>query len=75
MEKKSRGFMGTSFKWMFIAFNIFMVIIMYLSTGNTEESGTIVKLLASMGTWMLGGMWVMGNIVLGTFTYFTRVKD
>lgn len=75
MEQQSRGFMGTSFKWMFIAFNIMMAVLMYLSMGNTEESGTVVKLAAGMGMGMLGGMWMMGNIVLGAFTYFTRVKD
>jgi len=75
MEKQSRGFMGTSFKWMFIAFNIMMAVLMYLSMGNTEESGTVVKLTAGMGMGMLGAMWMMGNIVLGAFTYFTRVKD
>ncbi|HIP28084.1 MAG TPA: hypothetical protein EYG82_02805 [Sulfurovum sp.] len=75
MEKESRGFMGTSFKWMFIAFNIFMAVMMYLGMSSTEESSYIVKLAANMGMGMLGGMWVMGDIVLGAFTYFTRVKD
>ena len=75
MEKESRGFMGTSFKWMFIAFNIMMAIMVYLTTGSTEDSSTIVKFFSSMGFTMLISMWVMGNIVLGAFTYFTRVKD
>jgi len=75
MEKESRGFMGTSFKWMFIAFNIFMAVMMYLGMSSTEESSYIVKLAANMGMGMLGGMWVMGDIVLGAFTYFTRVND
>ena len=75
METQSRGFMGTSFKWMFIAFNIFMAIMMYLGMSSTEESSYLVKLAANMGMGMLGGMWVMGDIVLGAFTYFTRVKN
>jgi len=28
-----------------------------------------------MGIAMMAGMWIMGDIVLGAFTYFTRVKD
>ena len=75
MEKESRGFMGTSFKWMFIIFNVMMAIMMYLGMSSTEESGAIVKFASNMGMGMLGGMWVMGDIVLGAFTYFTRVKD
>ena len=75
METESRGLMGTSFKWMFIAFNIMMAIMMYLGMSSTEESGTLVKFAANMGMGMLGGIWIMGDIVLGAFTYFTRVKD
>jgi len=75
METQSRGFMGTSFKWMFIAFNVFMGVMMYLGMSSTEESSYLVKLAANMGMGMLGGMWVMGDIVLGAFTYLTRVKD
>jgi len=46
-----------------------------LGMSSTEESSYLVKLAANMGMGMLGGMWVMGDIVLGAFTYFTRVKD
>ena len=75
METKSRGFMGTSFKWMFIIFNIMMAIMLYLGMSSTEESSYIVKLMANMGMGMLVTMWIMGDIVLGAFTYFTKAKE
>ncbi|CAA6821760.1 MAG: Seryl-tRNA synthetase, class IIa [uncultured Sulfurovum sp.] len=75
LEKPSRGFIGTGFKWMFILFNIFMFGLMYMSMGNTEESNNIVQFAAGMGISMLIAMWVMGNVILGGITYLTRVKQ
>ena len=72
---QSRGFIGSSFKWMFIIFNVMMAIMVYLGMSSTEESTYIVKLAANLGIDMLIGMWVMGDIVLGAFTYFTRAKN
>lgn len=74
MEKESRGFIGTMFKWMFILFNVFMAALVYMSMGNTDESGTSVQLFAGMGISMLAMMWIAGIIVLGGFAYFTRAK-
>ena len=74
MEKESRGLVGTLFKWMFIAFNVMMAIMVYMSMGHTEESNTAVQVGAGMGLGMLGMMWAAGFIVLGAFTYFTRAK-
>jgi len=74
MEKESRGLVGTLFKWMFIAFNVMMAIMVYMSMGHTEESNTAVQVGAGMGISMLAMMWAAGFIVLGAFTYFTRAK-
>ena len=74
MEKESRGFIGTIFKWMFIVFNIVMAIMVYLSMGHTEESNTAVQFGAGMGISMIAMMWAAGFMVLGAFTYFTRSK-
>jgi len=74
MEKESRGLVGTLFKWMFIAFNVMMAIMVYMSMGHTEESNTAVQVGAGMGLGMLGMMWAAGFIVLGAFMYFTRAK-
>ena len=74
MKKESRGLVGTLFKWMFIAFNIMMAIMVYISMGHTEESNTAVQVGADMGIGMLAMMWTAGFVVLGAFTYFTRAK-
>jgi len=74
MEEKSRGLIGTLFKWAFIAFNVMMAIMMYMSMGHTDESNTVVQLGADMGLSMIGMMWAAGFIVLGALTYFTRAK-
>jgi preprotein translocase subunit SecG len=75
MAQESRGFIGTMFKWMFILFNIFMAVLVYMSMGHTEESGTAVQVGAGMGIGMLAGMWIAGIMVLGAFAYFTRAKS
>lgn len=74
MATESRGLVGTLFKWMFIAFNIMMAIMVYMSMGHTEESNTAVQVGAGMGIGMLGMMWAAGFVVLGAFTYFSRAK-
>jgi len=73
--KKERSFIGTMFKWMFILFNLFMLAMVYMTQTNTDESNALVSTGASMGIAMMAGMWMMGAIVLGGFTYFTRAKD
>ena len=73
--KKERSFIGSMFKWMFILFNLFMLAMVYMTQTSTDESNALVATGADMGTAMMAGMWIMGAIVLGGFTYFTRAKD
>ena len=73
--KKERSFIGSMFKWMFILFNVFMLVLVYMTQTSTDESNALVEAGGSMGIAMLAGMWIMGAMVLGGFTYFTRVKD
>ncbi len=73
--KKERGLIGTMFKWMFILFNIFMLVLVYMTQTSTDESNILVSIGGGMGIAMLATMWIMGVMVLGGFTYFTRVKD
>jgi hypothetical protein len=77
-----RGFFGKIFKWGFIAFNILMVIwlLSYWGTvgdmsaaNEAEEAGQAVG--AAIGTSMLLGIWVVGDIILGLFVLFTRPKQ
>ncbi|CAA6798399.1 MAG: Unknown protein [uncultured Sulfurovum sp.] len=73
--EKERSFIGSMFKWMFILFNLFMLALVYMSQTSTDESSALVTFGAGLGIAMLAGMWLMGAIVLGWFTYITRVKD
>jgi vacuolar-type H+-ATPase subunit I/STV1 len=73
--KEERSFIGSMFKWMFILFNLFMLAMVYLTQTSTDESNVLVSTGANMGIAMMAGMWIMGAIVLGAFTYFTRAKD
>jgi preprotein translocase subunit SecG len=73
--KKERSLIGSMFKWMFILFNLFMLALVYMTQKSTDESNVLVSTSADMGTAMMAGMWIMGAIVLGGFTYFTRAKD
>jgi hypothetical protein len=73
--EKERSFLGSMFKWMFIVFNLFMFALVYMTQTSTDESNLLVSIGGGMGLAMLAGMWMMGAIVLGGFTYFTRVKD
>ena len=72
--QKERGFIGGMFKWMWILFNLFMLVLVYLTQIATQESNGFVETVGSMGIGMFIAMWVMGNMVLGGFTYFTRAK-
>ena len=76
--------MGKLFKWSFILFNVIMVIwlISYwkqigdLSAQNSDSaSQTGVAIGATLGTGMLFVLWVIGDIILGLFTLFTRAKS
>jgi len=73
--KKERSLMGSMFKWMFILFNLFMLALVYMTQTSTDDSNMLVSLGGGMGIAMLAGMWIMGAMVLGGFTYFTRVKE
>ncbi|CAA6816552.1 MAG: Unknown protein [uncultured Sulfurovum sp.] len=73
--EKERSLLGSMFKWMFILFNLFMVALVYMTQTSTDESNLLVSIGAGMGIAMLIGMWIMGAMVLGGFTYFTRAKD
>lgn len=72
--EKERSLLGKMLKWMFILFNLFMLALVYMTQTSTDESNILVAIGGGMGIMMLAGMWIMGAIVLGAFTYFTRAK-
>jgi preprotein translocase subunit SecG len=73
--EKERSLLGKMFKWMFILFNLFMLALVYMTQTSTDESNILVSIGGGMGIMMLAGMWIMGAIVLGAMTYFTRAKE
>jgi len=84
LRKPKRGFFGTLFKWGFIGFNILMVVWLFsywgsvgdiASTAGSEAEKAGIAVGATLGTGMLFGIWVFGDIILGLFVLFTRPKE
>lgn len=84
LRKPKRGFFGKLIKWSFIGFNILMVIWLFSYWGSVgeiantagseaEEAGAAIG--GTIGTGMLFGVWVCGDIILGLFVLFTRPKS
>ena len=84
LRKLKRGFFGKLFKWGFIGFNILMVIWLFSYWGSVgelantagsdaEKAGAAIG--GTIGTGMLFGLWVLGDIILGLFVMFTRPKS
>ncbi|WP_296747310.1 hypothetical protein [Mesorhizobium sp.] len=81
-EIRKRGFFGHVFKWLFIIFNILMLLwlVGYWSQisgmighgSDAEKAGGAIG--AAIGTSMLLFFWVAGDIILGLFTLLTRGK-
>lgn len=82
IRKPKRGIFGIIFKWTFILFNILMcfwLLSYFGSIGDTASSsneaaqvGTAIG--ATIGTSMILGFWVFGDIILGILVLFTRPK-
>jgi hypothetical protein len=84
LRKPKRGFFGKLFKWGFIGFNILMLIWLFSYWGSVgdlantagsdaEKAGAAIG--GTIGTGMLFGLWVFGDIILGLFVMFTRPKS
>ena len=82
-EKTVRGPFGQVVKWVFILFNILMLVWMVstcASVGETinsagsdaEQAGTAIG--GTLATGMLLFIWGFGDIILGMFVLFTRGK-
>jgi hypothetical protein len=84
LRKPKRGFFGKLFKWGFIGFNILMVIWLFsywgsvgelANTAGSEAEKAGAAIGGTIGTGMLFGIWVFGDIILGLFVMFTRPKS
>ena len=82
-EKYRRGFFGQVFKWVFISFNLIMLIwlvsaIVAVSkqtaplTSEAERAGAAIG--TAMGVRVLLFLWVAGTVILGLFVLLTKGK-
>jgi hypothetical protein len=84
MEKKpQRSPMGKIIKWMFILFNIGMLIWLiggvsdassHIDTIKNEDEKAGAEIGTGIGALVIIFIWVAGDIILGMLTYFTRAK-
>ena len=81
LKKPTRTFFGKIIKWLFISFNIIMLLWIVsgvMTTGEmldsaesgAEEIGTAIG--AGLGAIFLFSIWVVGDIIIGMIFLFTR---
>jgi hypothetical protein len=84
IRKPRRGFFGMLLKWIFIAFNIFMLISMFKyfadigeMTHSTDSDAAKVgaTIGATIGTGLLLSIWGFCDIILGILVLLTRPKS
>ncbi|HCA3181754.1 hypothetical protein OQH06_18555 [Acinetobacter baumannii] len=84
LRKPTRGFFGKIFKWLFILFNLFMLVMTFKSCGTASEviissQNEYEQAGATLGTTLGLGMiitfWALVDVILGLFVLFTRPKN
>lgn len=82
-EVCDRTTFGKLMKWIFIGFNILMIVwviagfsaasdSMQSTVNEAEQAGAAIGTTIGMGMLMI--FWVLGDIILGMFVLFTRRK-
>ena len=75
--------MGKLFKWTFILFNLLMAVwliggmmgaseIVTSATSGAQKAGATIG--TGIGALLILFLWVIGDILLGVFVFFTRPK-
>ncbi|EHD23656.1 MULTISPECIES: zinc ribbon domain-containing protein [Brenneria] len=83
LRKPTRSLFGKLVKWIFILFNIFMIYSAFVGIGGSgeviqsagsdaERAGAAIG--TGIGLFMLGTIWVIGDIIIGMFVFLTRPK-
>ncbi|MGM1347762.1 hypothetical protein [Serratia liquefaciens] len=83
IKKIRRSFFGKLIKWIFIIFNIFMIYSVFVglsgsgdvinsATSEAERAGATIG--TGLGVMLLGSIWVIGDIIIGTLVFLTRPK-
>ena len=83
LRKPKRTLVGKIIKWGFIVFNIVMLIWLVGGVGSAaqetqalngaEQVGAAIG--TGIGAMLIGGIWVVGDIILGIMVLFTRPKS
>lgn len=83
LRKAKRSLVGKLIKWMFILFNISMLLWMFggigagseaISSAQNETQQAGAAFGTGIATMMIGGIWLVGDVVLGLLVLFTRPK-
>lgn len=84
IRKPKRSFFGNLFKWTFILFNALMAFWLFsyfasmgeiVSVSESEAAQAGAAIGATLGTSMIMGFWVFGDIILGLLVLFTKPKS
>ena len=83
LRKPRRGPFGWLVKWLFIAFNVVMIVLAFVyladigemseaSTSEAEQAGIAIG--ATLGVGVLLTVWALGDVILGALVLFTRPR-
>ena len=83
LRKPKRSFIGKVFKWVFVIFNLLMLVwliggwnaaseVSSTATTAAEQAGAAIG--TGIGIAMILFLWVIGDIILGLPVLFTRPK-
>ena len=84
INKPKRSFIGKFFKYLFIAFNVLMLLWVFsafnsigqlqqLTASEAESAGIAIG--TGIGMYFIFTFWAVGDIVFGAMAFFTRAKD
>lgn len=74
LRKTTRGMFGKIIKWAFILFNLLMLAWVWTAGDMTSEMEGADAVGGAIGTGLIFGLWVFGDIILGLFVLLTRPK-
>ncbi|EOU6313631.1 TPA: hypothetical protein KX637_001355 [Escherichia coli] len=78
LKNLKRSFFGELIKCFFILFNIFIIYTICIglrevgATSDVEKAGTVIG--TGLGLIAIGGLWVIGNIIIGNLVFLTKPK-
>ena len=83
LRKAKRSLVGKLIKWTFILFNLLMLWWMFAGVGaggeainsaqnDAQQAGAAIG--TGIAAMMIGGIWLVGDVVLGLLVLFTRTK-